>query len=311
MELIQTCDMAKITVSERCNMICPFCTKPPGRASELTPEQIGQLASLFKQSGLNRVKLCGGVYGEPLVRTDILEIVSRVKDAGIESIGIATNGLALTKELATSLANAGVTWITHSVTTLNHDTYRSLYQRDMKPSSLDAVGAAPLFERYQLNCVLLRGKNDQEIDDIITFGHSNGAYVQFMELVELDDNREFFASHFMDGEPLKAVLLSRCDEYYYNKGNMRHQYQLPTGVVTVKQTRYERSACASCKRIFCTSEGKIWFCYQENVLVDIQSHPLALHDPVALESAISNRFNAGTDDRLQERMLRGCFHACD
>ena len=132
-----------------------------------------------------------------------------------------------------------------------------------------------------------------------------------MELAEHDDNREFFAGHFMDGEPLKADLLSRCEEYYYNKGNMRHQYQLPSGVVTVKQTRLEPSACASCKRIFCTSEGKIWFCYQDNVLADIQSPPSALDDPLALEAAIGNRFNSGTDERLQERLVGGCRHACD
>lgn len=311
MKLIETCEMAKITISERCNMICPFCTHPPQRTFELSPTEIGDLARLFKNAGMNKVKLCGGVYGEPLVRTDILEIVSRVRDAGIESVGIATNGLALTRDLAISLAAAGVTWITHSVTTLNPDTFRSLYQRDLRQTSFEAISAASSFERYQLNCVLLKGKNDAELDAIMELGHSNSAYVQFMELVELDDNRAFFNEYFLDAEPLKALLQSRCSEYYYNKGNMRHQYQLPTGVVTVKQTRYERSACQSCKRIFCNSEGKVWFCYQSNVLVDIKINPQILNAPTTLEDSIARRFNAGTDDRLQERMLRGCHHACD
>lgn len=312
MKLIDTCDMAKITISERCNLSCPFCENSPDRKEELSSDEISKIALLLRDAGVTKVKLCGGTYGEPLLREDILDIVSKVKDIGIESIGIATNGTALTKDLAVSLASAGVTWITHSVTTLNPSVYHSMYRCSLKSSSLEAVETAKMFERYQLNCVLLKGINDSEIDNIVEFGHRNGAYVQFMEMVELSTNREFYINHFLDAEPLKANFFSRCLEYYYNKGNMRHQYQFESGVVTIKQTRHERSACLSCKRVFVNSEGKIWFCSPENILVDFKTAPKSLLDPALLKTSLTNRFNSITDNRLRERMaFGGCLRACD
>ncbi len=127
-----------------------------------------------------------------------------------------------------------------------------------------------------------------------------------MELTGHEQNADFYKEHFISAEPLKAGLFELCSEYYFSKSNMRHQYQLPSGVVTIKQTRHEPSACASCRRYFVSSRGKIWYCRPNNVITDTRAEKM-LNLPEKLESQL----NFADKKEMTIRLRFGCDRAVD
>ncbi len=157
--------MAKILITEKCNMDCPFCYKPDAIAEqELSIEEVGNISKAFVKAGVTKAKISGGAYGKALVRKDILDVVKAVRAAGMIEIGLATNGKSLTEKKARELADAGVTWVTQSITTLKDETYKILYKSTLPKASIAAVSAANLFERYQINCALMKNINDSEVE---------------------------------------------------------------------------------------------------------------------------------------------------
>ncbi|MCP9760109.1 radical SAM protein [Aquitalea sp. S1-19] len=301
-------NMVKLLVTERCNLQCPFCTKAPPKVKELTIDEIANICEAFIKAGMKIIKISGGAYGEPLIRKDIVEVIKVAKAAGFSEIGIATNGHLLTPGLMNEMVSSGLTWITHSITTLNPTNYKSLYKSSLKQSSLDSVAKYPGLDRYQINCVLLKEHNQEDWEEIIEFAHSRGAMVHFMELIGHEDNWDYYKANFVDAEPLKAKLMDQCMVYQYKKLDMTHVYALPTGNVSVKQTTHERDACRVCRRMFVSSEGKLWFCLPENQLFDFRNA-----DPKTLNitNLMDNRYNEITQKGEDQRLAHGCSRACD
>jgi cyclic pyranopterin phosphate synthase len=299
-------DMVKLLITERCNMQCPFCWNPPARKAELTLSEVEDLCNKFRDAGMSRIKICGGAYGEPLLREDIIDVVRTVNNSGFTDIGLATNGRLLNESVVQSLIEAGLTWITHSITTLNSSKYQALYGAELSQESLRAVHSYSGLKRYQVNCVVLSQHNVDEIDDIIDFAHTRGAIVHFMELIGHRDNWTYFQDNYVSLEPLKAKLFERCYEHLYSRAKVAHEFRLPTGIVTLKQTDKEKEGCKFCRRIFVSSEGKIWFCLPENELGDFREVEAS-----SIQDFIDNRYNEITELAEKDRLAYGCDRMCD
>jgi GTP 3',8-cyclase len=304
-----TCaNMVKLLVTERCNLKCPYCTHPPAKVDELSLDEIRVICESFVAAGMNRIKICGGAYGEPLLRTDIIEIVKIAKESGFIHVGLATNGSLLTKNLVQDLIDSGLTWITHSLTTINPKHYQDLYKAPLKNESLDAIGKYDGLERYQINCVILKDHNADDLEALIEFAHSKGANVHFMELIGHEDNWDYYNKNFIDAEFIKERLFGKSHSYQYKKLDMTHVYVFEKGNVSVKQTRHEESACSICRRMFVSSEGKMWFCRPENILMDFRAEESSTEKIVGL---MENRYNDTTKNGQIQRLQHGCARSCD
>ena len=193
-------DYLRISVSDRCNERCHYCM-PEGyrgwvrRADHLTADEIVRIAEAATGLGFRKFRLTGG---EPLVRDDIVAIARRIWDlAGVQALGISTNGLRL-EELALPLKQAGVRAVNISLDTLDESAYRRLTGGNLT-KVLDGIRAAAAagFECVKLNCVMLRGINDDQIVPLVEFGANMGMPVRFIELMPLApggpiDDRHFF-----------------------------------------------------------------------------------------------------------------------
>lgn len=303
--------MAKLLVTEKCNFRCEYCRATQTTSHELSLDEIERVAKYFLDAGMKRIKICGGYPGEPLLRKDILQIVEVIRGVGFEEIGMATNGHLLTKKLVERLSATGLTWLTHSIDTLVPAKYKSLYGRHLPKASLDALNGASQLQRYVICCVLLKGINDDEFHQLTSFAHERGCHMHFMEMVRNETNRSFYDKHYMSAECLKSELYDQCIEYRYHKGNSKHSYVLPTGLVTVKQTRLDLDACASCERIFISSEGKIWFCKPDTLLCDFREDRKMLASKLGMKNLIANRFSQWSESRLLERLQNGCDRMVD
>lgn len=153
----------RISLTERCNLRCKYCM--PAEGVQLTPKdrlltsaEVIRLANLFVTEGVRKIRLTGG---EPTVRKDLTEIVAQLKATNplLESVGITTNGLMLTRQLV-GLQRAGLDAINVSLDTLKVARYEQITRRKGWERVMAGIDLAiQLGYRPKVNCVLMKGKS--------------------------------------------------------------------------------------------------------------------------------------------------------
>lgn len=163
----------RISLTEKCNLRCTYCMPEEGvkltqNEKLLNGSEIVRLVQMFVKFGVNKIRFTGG---EPLVRKDCVDIISQVsKIEGLQKIAMTTNGIVLAKRIK-DLKEAGLNQLNISLDTLEEKKFEFIAKRkgwSKVMSSIDAaldVGYSPV----KLNCVVMRGINDDEICNFIEF----------------------------------------------------------------------------------------------------------------------------------------------
>ncbi|KAH8021202.1 hypothetical protein HPB51_013303 [Rhipicephalus microplus] len=172
---------------------CVYCMPEEGvplTSSEklLTSDEIVQLASLFVTFGVNKIRLTGG---EPLVRKDAVNIIeSLAKIPQLTVLGITTNGLVLSKKIS-DLRKAGLTHVNISLDTLVPEKFEFLARRKgwhvVRKSIDDALATG--FDSVKVNCVVMKGINEDELVNFVKLTESNNLEVRFIEYMPFDGNK--------------------------------------------------------------------------------------------------------------------------
>ncbi len=177
----------RVSVTKRCNLNCSYCGVKNEKSKELSPEQIEKIVRIFASFGITKVRLTGG---EPLVRDDICDILSRIsKIEGIKKIALTTNGIRL-KEMAFNLKNAGLDAINISLDTTDKNKFKEITGYDGLSKVLDGidecerVGLSPI----RINSVLIRGRNDDAAESLIDIARKRKIDVRFIELMPFSDD---------------------------------------------------------------------------------------------------------------------------
>ena len=184
----------RISVIDRCNFRCPYCMPEEdyprdheflSKAQRLRFEEIERLAGVFAGLGVRKLRLTGG---EPLLRRDLPELVRQLAGVpGIDDIAMTTNGSLLPK-LALSLREAGLGRITLSIDALDAAVYRRLSGgRGEVGDVLGAIDAAARagFGPLKLNCVVMRGINDDQVERLVEHFRGSGHIVRFIEYMDV------------------------------------------------------------------------------------------------------------------------------
>jgi GTP 3',8-cyclase len=269
-------DYLRISVTDRCNERCLYCM-PKGykgwaeRDDHLTADEIVRIVDESTRIGFRKFRLTGG---EPLVRKDIVEIARRVWDLpGVQSLGISTNGVLL-KDLAIPLKQAGVRSVNISLDALDAEIYRKLTGGRLE-SALEGIGAAVAagFEMVKLNCVLLRGINDDQIVPLAKFGATIGVPVRFIELMPLSPGGPIDDRHFMSVAEAMARLSAHLP--------LRSVSDKPSGDGPAKYYRYGNGYvgfigsitcedfCTTCNKLRLTADGKLRPCLGRHGEIDL------------------------------------------
>ncbi|KAI0492391.1 hypothetical protein KFK09_026662 [Dendrobium nobile] len=182
----------RISLTERCNLRCQYCM--PVEGVELTPnshllssDEISRLANLFVNSGVDKIRLTGG---EPTIRKDIEEIclqLSRLK--GLKTLAMTTNGIVLAKKIP-KLKECGLGVINISLDTLVPAKFELLTRRKGHERVMESITAAVEygFNPVKVNCVVMRGINDDEICDFVELTREKPINVRFIEFMPFDGN---------------------------------------------------------------------------------------------------------------------------
>jgi GTP 3',8-cyclase len=256
----------RISVTDRCNFRCQYCMPEEGmvwlpRDEVLTFEEIERVARVcVERFGFDGIRLTGG---EPTVRAHLPVLVEKLAALGVD-LAMTTNGATLGL-LAVDLRRAGLRRINISCDSLQRERFLAMTRRDALDRVLDGIDAslAAGFDPVKVNCVVLRGVNDDELVDFATFGRERGVIVRFIEWMPLDAQDAWGRDKVVPATEVVAAInavypLSPVP----TRGSQpaeRFVYEDGAGEVGVVGS-VTQSFCGSCDRVRITAEGQFRNC---------------------------------------------------
>jgi GTP 3',8-cyclase len=270
----------RISVTDRCNLRCLYCMPERDyiwlpRADILDFEEIAQLAEVFADLGVDRVRLTGG---EPLVRRNLTELVRLLAgNSRLRDLALTTNGVRLAGE-AEALKSAGLRRVTVSLDTLHADRFEKLararaFERVIEGIRAAArVGLSPL----KIDTVVIRGVNDDELVPLLEFGREVGAEVRFIEYMDVGGATGWSMEQVIP----RAEMLGRLARHYGPivplpvEGNApAERYRLTDGTTFGIIASTTAPFCRACDRSRLTADG-VWY------LCLYGTHGINLRDPL-------------------------------
>jgi cyclic pyranopterin phosphate synthase len=256
----------RISVTDRCNFRCTYCMPAEGldwmaREDLLTYEELTRVARVcVERFGFDGIRLTGG---EPTVRANLPVLIEQLSSLGVD-LSLTTNGTTLTN-LAPALVSAGLERINISLDSLKRERFEQITRRDELDKVLGGIDAAVSagLAPVKINCVVMRGVNDDEIVDFARFGRERGVTVRFIEFMPLDAQGEWTNEQVVtkaeivaaigDVFPLESVAERESDPA------ARWRYIDGGGEFGVIPSVTE-AFCESCDRVRLTADGMLRHC---------------------------------------------------
>jgi uncharacterized Fe-S cluster-containing radical SAM superfamily enzyme len=182
----------RISLTEKCNLRCTYCMPEKGvdltEINKLTTrEELSKLINIFAKCGVDKIRLTGG---EPTINKELVSIVREIRSyKTIKSVGITTNGLILNKYLV-GLKDAGLTNINISLDTLVEAKFNFISKRKGVDRVINNINKAldMGFQKVKVNCVLMKGVNDDEIIDFVDLTKHKNLDLRFIEFMPFLEN---------------------------------------------------------------------------------------------------------------------------
>jgi len=269
----------RVSITDRCNYKCVYCRTGNEGAiySELPFADYLRMVRIFVGLGIEKVRLTGG---EPLLRGGIVEFVRsiaqlRTLSGETPDIAVTTNGHLLA-DMAQPLKNAGLRRATVSMDAVDREKFARITRVangfDNVLAGIRAAKRAGL-EPVKVNCVLLRGFNEDQIVEFARFSREEGVVVRFIEFMPLEEDRVWTPG-----------IVVTMDEILEKLNQFRPVRQLPNAPSeTARRYTFDDGLgeigiiapvshpfCGHCSRVRLTSDGKIRTC-----LFSLFDHDLA------------------------------------
>lgn len=188
-------DYIRISVTDKCNLRCVYCMPEEGLPffpdeRVLSCAEIIQMVKNFARMGIKKVRLTGG---EPLMRSDIIEIIKGISAiTEIDDISMTTNGLALPK-MAKRLYQAGLNRLNISLDTFDKKRYKEITRGgnlDRLLKGIDTASQLP-FKKIKINTVIINGQNDHEIADFLKYTFDHDVNLRFIEFMPIQQDERW------------------------------------------------------------------------------------------------------------------------
>ena len=255
----------RISINSNCNLSCIYCHREgEGLKSEPTYtgkksisfDEVKALIEIAPLLGIRSLKFTGG---EPLLRSDFIDMV-RLVPSTIEC-SVTTNGILL-PDLAYELHDAGLSRVNISVDSLNRENYVRITGRDLLESVLEGIEAALAADLtpVKLNFVLLKGYNEDEIDDFISFVAEHRAKGQFLILQIIELMNFTNIPYHADVTALEERVAQGASKITQRRMHGRKKYLYHGAEIEFVRPVHNTDFCASCTRLRVTSDGKLKPC---------------------------------------------------
>lgn len=307
-------DYIRLSVTDRCDFRCVYCMSETmsfvPRAQILTLEELEITARAFVELGVSRIRITGG---EPLIRHNVLQLFRNMGQwDNLDELTLTTNGSQLEK-MAQRLYEYGVKRLNISIDSLQPKKFRTITRSGDLQQVLRGIAKAQAigFKRIKLNSVILKGRNDDEILDLVNFARDNELDISFIEEMPLglidEHNR---ALSFCSSEEIKTIIsqyypLTATDQQ--TGGPSRYHTMHDSSSLIGFISPHSHNFCHLCNRVRVTAEGRLLLCLGNEHSVDLRQvlrrYP---GDIEPLKTAITNaiqikpeRHHFTIDDRPQ------------
>lgn len=271
-------DYVRLSVTDRCDFRCVYCMPEDARfvprAEILALEELLALGQAFVALGVRRIRITGG---EPLVRRDLPWLLERLAGLpGLDELTLTTNGSRLA-ELAGTLAAAGVRRLNVSLDSLRPERFAAITRvgrLDRVLAGLEAARAAG-FARIRINAVILKGRNEDEVLDLVDFARAHGfdiAFIEEMPLGEIlshDRALSFYSSDRIRADIARShVLLPLAAQ----TGGPARYYRMADSPIRVGFiSPHSHNFCEQCNRVRVTAQGRLLLCLGQEHSADLRA----------------------------------------
>ena len=270
-------DYLRLSVTDRCDFRCVYCMAEDmtflPRQQVLGLEELEGVARIFVGLGVKKIRLTGG---EPLVRQGIVGLCERIAALpGLRELVMTTNGSQLGK-LARPLAKAGLKRLNVSLDSLDAARFRAITRTGELRQVLAGIDAArdAGFERIKLNCVVMKGRNADEVPALVDYAVANGLDISFIEEMPLGVVGRDRGESFCSSDEVRALIGERhalIDSAEQSGGPARY-----VRLLEHPQTRvgfispHSHNFCATCNRVRLTVEGRLLLCLGHENSIDLR-----------------------------------------
>ncbi|XP_015675119.2 molybdenum cofactor biosynthesis protein 1 [Protobothrops mucrosquamatus] len=240
----------------------------------LSTQEIISLAKLFVKEGVDKIRLTGG---EPLIRPDVVDIIAQLRKLeGLKTISVTTNGINLAR-LLPRLKEAGLDAINISLDTLVPAKFEFIVRRKGFHKVMEGIHKALDlgYNPVKVNCVVMRGLNEDELLDFVSFTEKQPLDVRFIEYMPFDGNKWNFKKMVSYKEMLDTIKQKWPDlkKLPCEASSTAKAYKVPhfQGQVSFITSMSEHF-CGSCNRLRITADGNLKVCLFGNSEVSLRDH---------------------------------------
>ena len=269
-------DYLRVSVTDKCNLRCIYCMDEKDNSflkndEKLTDDEIYRIVKESSKLGIKKVRITGG---EPLVRPDLVNLVSKINSIpGIEEIYLTTNGILLA-DMIEDLARNGLKGVNISLDSLQEERFEKLTRLGKLNKVLEAIDKAiALGIKVKLNTVIVNDINKDEIIDFVNLTKEKEIDVRFIELMPIG-----IAINYK-GATNEDVLKVISENYSDYEEVVRSKSGGPASYIKLKNAKgkigfisaISNCFCEECNRIRLTPEGFLKQCLHFDYGIDLKS----------------------------------------
>ncbi|WP_412495844.1 GTP 3',8-cyclase MoaA [Shewanella chilikensis] len=273
----------RLSITDRCDFRCIYCMSEDPcfleREQVLSLEELAFIGRAFTELGVSKIRLTGG---EPLVRSDCDRLVAQLAALpGLKDLSMTSNGSRLAK-LAPALKAAGLNRLNISLDTLKSELFTTLTRNGKLERVLKGIDVAKAagFDRIKINAVILKGRNENEIIDLLEYCRQKQLDIAFIEEMPLGVMEERSLPRHMSSSDVREIINQRWPLSLSSKrtGGPARYYSMADSPIHIGFiSPHSHSFCHECNRVRVTAEGRLLLCLGNEHSLDlkqiIRSHP--------------------------------------
>jgi len=284
----------RVSVTDRCDFRCVYCmAQQPEflpKTELLTLEEVERVCAAFMRKGVERLRITGG---EPLVRKGVIRLIERlgswVGAGGLKELTLSTNGSQLTR-FAKNLAAAGVRRINVSLDTRDAEKFRAITRWGDVSNVLAGIDAAlDAGLKIKINTVALKGVNENEFAELLTWAHGRGMDLTLIETMPMGGIDTDRVGQYLPLSMVRARLAERFtfeETDFRTGGPARYVNVAETGGRLGFITPLTHNFCESCNRVRLTCTGTLYMCLGQEDAADLRGPLRASDDDEMLDETI-------------------------
>ena len=262
----RTITYVRISVTDRCDFRCVYCMSEDmeflPRQQVLSLEEIARIARIFRELGVEKIRLTGG---EPLVRKGIVKLVEDIGGLGLNDLAMTTNGSQL-PHMAHDLKAAGMDRLNISLDSLDAEKFRTITRTGDLNKVIRGIDTAVEagFQGIKLNSVIMKNRNDHEVLDLVEFARSRGIDISFIEEMPLGEISDHTRDEtFCSSDEVREIIEQRYDliPSTADTGGPSRYFQMPDSTSKIGFiSPHTHNFCGDCNRVRLTVEGRLLLC---------------------------------------------------